>query len=184
LSDLARFTIVGEGCDRSNLENLARSLGIEKAVSFCGWLCHAEVLMRVRSADVMVFPSLRDNGADSNGSRLHAWKRHLRDLADRLRMTVTVCHYPPGTSKWNKVEYRLFSFISMSRRGRPLLSYEAVVNLIGATTTKSGLWVKALLDTREYGRGRKITDDEMRTLRLKRHEFYGDWNYTIQPRLS
>ncbi len=119
----------------------------------------------------------------SNGSRLRAWKLHLQDLADRLRMTVTVCHYPPGTSKWNKVEHRLFSFISMNWRGRPLLSYEAVVNLIGATTTKSGLWVKALLDTREYQPGRKITEDEMRTLRLKRHEFHGDWNYTIQPHI-
>jgi len=119
----------------------------------------------------------------SNGSRLRAWKVHLQTLADRLGMTITVCHYPPGTSKWNKVEHRLFSFISMNWRGRPLLSFEAVVNLIGATTTKSGLWVKALLDTREYEPGRKITDEEMRTLRLKRYEFHGDWNYTIQPRL-
>jgi transposase len=120
----------------------------------------------------------------SNGSRLRAWKLHLQTLADRLGMTITVCHYPPGTSKWNKVEHRLFSFISMNWRGRPLLSYEAVVNLIGATTTKSGLWVKALLDAREYEPGRKITDDEMRTLRLKRHEFHGDWNYTIQARTA
>jgi Rhodopirellula transposase DDE domain len=118
----------------------------------------------------------------SNGSRLRAWKVHLQALADRLGMAVTVCHYPPGTSKWNKVEHRLFSFISMNWRGRPLLSYEAVVNLIGGTTTKSGLRVKALLDTREYEPGEKITDDEMRTLRMKPHRFHGDWNYTFQPR--
>jgi hypothetical protein len=118
----------------------------------------------------------------SNGSRLRAWKVHLQTLADRLGMAVTVCHYPPGTSKWNKVEHRLFSFISMNWRGRPLLSYEAVVNLIGGTTTKSGLWVKALLDTREYEPGQKIKDDEMRALRLRPHEFHGDWNYTFQPR--
>jgi hypothetical protein len=118
----------------------------------------------------------------SNGSRLRAWKVHLQGLADRLGMAVTVCHYPPGTSKWNKVEHRLFSFISMNWRGRPLLSYEAVVNLIGGTTTKSGLRVKALLDTREYEPGEKITDDEMRTLRMKPHRFHGDWNYTFQPR--
>ena len=118
----------------------------------------------------------------SNGARLRAWKVHLQSLADRLAIAITVCHYPPGTSKWNKVEHRLFSFISMNWRGRPLLSYEAVVNLIGATTTKSGLWVKALLDTREYEPGQKITDDEMRTLQLKPHKFHGDWNYTLEPR--
>lgn len=118
----------------------------------------------------------------SNGSRLRAWKVHLQSLADRLGMAVTVCHYPPGTSKWNKVEHRLFSFISMNWRGRPLLSYEAVVNLIGGTTTKSGLRVKALLDTREYEPGEKITDDEMRSLRMTPHRFHGDWNYTFQPR--
>jgi Rhodopirellula transposase DDE domain len=118
----------------------------------------------------------------SNGTRLRAWKAHLQGLADRFGVAITVCHYPPGTSKWNKVEHRLFSFISMNWRGRPLLSYETVVNLIGATTTKSGLWVKALLDTREYEPGQKITDDEMRQLRLKPHRFHGDWNYTLEPR--
>ena len=118
----------------------------------------------------------------SNGSRLRAWKVHLQALADQLAMAVTVCHYPPGTSKWNKVEHRLFSFISMNWRGRPLLSYEAVVNLIGGTTTKSGLRVKALLDTREYEPGEKITDDEMRTLRMTPHRFHGDWNYTFLAR--
>lgn len=118
----------------------------------------------------------------SNGTRLRAWKAHLQGLADRLGLVVTVCHYPPGTSKWNKVEHRLFSFISMNWRGRPLLSYEAVVNLIGGTTTKSGLRVKALLDTHEYEPGQKITDQEMQLLRLKPHEFHGDWNYTFQPR--
>jgi hypothetical protein len=118
----------------------------------------------------------------SNGTRLRAWKVHLQALADRLGMAIWVCPYPPGTSKWNKVEHRLFSFISMNWRGRPLLSYEAVVNLIGGTTTKSGLRVKALLDTREYEPGQKITDEEMRKLRLKPHRFHGDWNYTLQPR--
>jgi hypothetical protein len=118
----------------------------------------------------------------SNGSRLRAWKVHLQGLADRLGIAVTVCHYPPGTSKWNKVEHRLFSFISMNWRGRPLLSYETVVNLIGGTTTKSGLRVKALLDKRKYEPGQKVADNEMRTLRLRPHGFHGDWNYTIQPR--
>lgn len=118
----------------------------------------------------------------SNGTRLRAWKVHLQALADRLAIPVTVCHYPPGTSKWNKVEHRLFSFISMNWRGQPLVSYEAVVNLIGGTTTTSGLKVKALLDTRDYEPGQKITNDEMRALRLKPHAFHGDWNYTLAPR--
>jgi hypothetical protein len=118
----------------------------------------------------------------SNGTRLRAWKAHLQALADRLEIAITVCHFPPGTSKWNKVEHRLFSFISMNWRGRPLLSYEAVVNLIGGTTTKSGLRVKAVLDTAEYAPGEKIPDDQMKALRLKPHAFHGDWNYTIEPR--
>ena len=117
-----------------------------------------------------------------NGTRLRAWKVHLQGLADRLGIAVTVCHYPPGTSKWNKVEHRLFSFISMNWRGRPLLSFEAVVNLIGGTTTKSGLKVKALLDTAAYEPGQKIPDDQMRALKLKPHTFHGDWNYTLEPR--
>jgi len=118
----------------------------------------------------------------SNGTRLRAWKAHLQALADRLGIQVTVCHYPPGTSKWNKVEHRLFSFISMNWRGHPLLTFEAVVNLIGGTTTKSGLTVKALLDTTEYEPGQKIADDAMRALHLKPHAFHGDWNYTLEPR--
>jgi hypothetical protein len=118
----------------------------------------------------------------SNGTRPRAWKVHVQALADGLGMAVTVCHYPPGTSKWNKVEHRLFSFISMNWRGQPLLSYEAVVNLIGSTTTKSGLRVKALLDTRDYEPGQKITNDEMQRLRLTPHQFHGDWNYTLHPR--
>jgi len=118
----------------------------------------------------------------SNGTRLRAWKVHLQALADRLGIPVTVCHYPPGTSKWNKVEHRLFAFISMHWRGRPLLSFEAVINLIGGTTTKSGLTVKALLDTTEYEPGQKIADDEMRALKLRPHAFHGDWNYTLEPR--
>jgi hypothetical protein len=118
----------------------------------------------------------------SNGTRLRAWKLYLQRLSDRLGVPVTVCHYPPGTSKWNKVEHRLFSFISMNWRGRPLLSFEAVVNLIGGTTTQSGLKVKAVLDTTEYEPGQKIADDEMRALRLKPHAFHGDWNYTLDPR--
>ena len=120
----------------------------------------------------------------SNGNRLRAWKVHLQQLADDLPLAITVCHYPPGTSKWNKIEHRLFSFISLNWKGRPLLSFEAVVNLIGATTTTSGLKVKAVLDTTPYEPGEKIPDAEMKMLRLKPHDFHGDWNYTLQPRLT
>jgi hypothetical protein len=120
----------------------------------------------------------------SNGARLRAWKVELQGLADRLALRITVCHYPPGTSKWNKVEHRLFSFISMNWRGQPLVSFETVVNLISATTTKSGLRVKALLDTKAYEPGQKIPATEMEALRLKPHGFHGDWNYTIAPRQS
>jgi hypothetical protein len=118
----------------------------------------------------------------SNGNRLRAWKLHLQRLSDRLGLPISVCHYPPGTSKWNKIEHRLFSFISMNWRGRPLVSFEAIVNLIGGTKTKGGLNVKAVLDTRDYEPGQKIADAEMQELRLKLHTFHGDWNYTLRPR--
>lgn len=118
----------------------------------------------------------------SNGSRLRAWKVHLQELSDQLKLPVTVCHYPPGTSKWNKIEHRLFSFVSMNWKGRPLVSYEAVVNLIGNTTTRSGLKVKAVLDKRQYKTGRKVAPREMQALQLEPHKFHGDWNYTLQPR--
>ena len=120
----------------------------------------------------------------SNGNRLRAWKVHLQQLADDLPLAITVCHYPPGTSKWNMIEHRLFSFISLNWKGRPLLSFEAVVNLIGATRTTSGLKVKAVLDTTAYEPGEKIGDAEMRTLHLKPHDFHGDWNYTLRPRAT
>lgn len=117
----------------------------------------------------------------SNGNRLRAWKLHLQRLSEQLGLPITVCHYPPGTSKWNKIEHRLFSFVSMNWKGQPLVSYEAVVNLIANTTTKSGLKVKAVLDMKTYETGQKVAEREMKALRLKRHTFHGDWNYTLNP---
>ncbi len=117
----------------------------------------------------------------SNGNRLRAWKLRLQQLANEIRVPISVCHYPPGTSKWNKIEHRLFSFISMNWRGQPLVSYEAVVNLIGSTRTRSGLKVKALLDTTAYETGQAVSRQQMRNLRLKRHSFHPDWNYTLSP---
>ncbi|SRR5712692_2938423 len=118
----------------------------------------------------------------SNSSRSRTWKLNLQELADELGMAITVCHYPPGTSKWNKIEHRLFSFISLTWKGQPLLTYETVVNLIGATKTKSGLRVKAVLDTNEYETGVKVTKSQMEELRVRRHKTHPDWNYTLEPR--
>ena len=122
------------------------------------------------------------DGGGSNGSRLHAWKVCLQRLADEIPLAVTVCHYPPGTSKWNKIEHRLFSFISLNWRGTPLVNFETVVNLIGGTRTRSGLKVKAVLDTNHYETGKKVPPEELKGLSLRRHTFHPDWNYTISPR--
>jgi hypothetical protein len=120
----------------------------------------------------------------SNGTRLRSWKLHLQLLANEIRVPITICHYPPGTSKWNQVEHRLFSFISMNWKGQPLVSYETVVNLIGSTRTRTGLEVKALLDRRDYEKGLSVTADEMKALRLRGHTFHPDWNYTLSPATS
>jgi hypothetical protein len=117
----------------------------------------------------------------SNGTRIRLWKRELQSQANELGLTITVCHLPPGTSKWNKIEHRLFSFITQNWRGRPLVSYQVIVQLIAATTTKAGLQVRCELDTNAYPKGVKVTDAEMKTLNLHRHDFHGEWNYTIAP---
>ena len=117
----------------------------------------------------------------SNGNRLRAWKVYLQGLADEIAIPISVCHYPPGTSKWNKIEHRLFSFISLNWRGKPLVSYETVVALIGGTRTRSGLQVKALLDTRDYETGLQISTQRMHALNLRGHAFHPDWNYTLSP---
>jgi hypothetical protein len=121
------------------------------------------------------------DGGGSNGARLRLWKYELQNLADELDLTITVCHLPPGTSKWNKIEHRLFSFITQNWRGRPLVSYQTIVQLIAATTTTTGLKVHSELDTNTYPAGIKITDQQMSRLNLQRHDFHGEWNYTIRP---
>jgi hypothetical protein len=136
-----------------------------------------------------VYPDARDvlicaDAGGSNGYRVRLWKVELQTFADKTGLHVTVCHLPPGTSKWNKIEHRLFSHISMNWRGRPLTSHEIVVKLIGATVTKTGLKVKARLDKRKYPTKVKVTDEQMRALNIKRHTFHGEWNYTIVPRTT
>ena len=120
-----------------------------------------------------------DSGG-SNGPRLCAWKLGLQVLANEIGMPITICHYPPGTSKWNKIEHRLFSLISLNWRGRPLVNYETVVNLIGATKTRTGLRVKAVLDTRTYQKGLTVEAEALRDVQLRPHRLHPDWNDTIE----
>jgi hypothetical protein len=122
------------------------------------------------------------DGGGSNGVRTRLWKVALQGLADELGLALSVCHFPPGTSKWNKIEHRLFCHITQNWRGRPLVSREAIVSLIGKTTTEAGLRVEAELDTNDYPTGIKVTDEELAALQLKRAAFHGEWNYTISPR--
>jgi DDE family transposase len=118
----------------------------------------------------------------SNGYRNRLWKRELAALADRAGLDVTVCHLPPGTSKWNKIEHRLFSAISLNWRARPLTSHQVIVDLIAATSTRTGLKVRAELDQGDYPKATKVTDEELAALPLTEHEFHGKWNYTVRPR--
>jgi len=122
------------------------------------------------------------DGGGSNSHRSRLWKVSLQELADELGIRLLVSHFPPGTSKWNKIEHRLFSFITKNWRACPLVSLEVIVNLIASTTTRAGLIVKAALDTSRYPTKIKVTDEQLGQLRLKRHEFHGEWNYTVLPR--
>ena len=121
------------------------------------------------------------DGGGSNGHRLRLWKTELQCLADEINIPITVCHFPPGTIKWNKIEHKLFSFITKNWRGKPLVSDETIINLIAATSTKSRLQVYSEIDTAKYPTGKKVTDAELSQVQLERHEFHGDWNYTISP---
>jgi Rhodopirellula transposase DDE domain len=120
----------------------------------------------------------------SNGYRVRLWKVELQRLADELKLPITVCHMPPGTSKWNKIEHRLFSFISINWRAKPLRSFRTVVQLIAGTTTDTGLTVRAELDENKYAKGVKVSNAELAAVNLSRHSFHGDWNYTISPNLK
>jgi hypothetical protein len=122
------------------------------------------------------------DGGGSNSSRGRLWKLALQRFADATGMRITVCHFPPGTSKWNKIEHRLFSHITLNWRGRPLTSHEVAVNLIENTTTRAGLRVRAALDPAQYATQKQVTDDQMSELYLSRDTFHGDWNYTLIPR--
>jgi hypothetical protein len=133
------------------------------------------------------YPAAREllimaDGGGSNGSRVRLWKLELQQLADELGMSIRVSHFPPGTSKWNKIEHRLFSFISLNWRGQPLVSHEVIVNLIAATTTQKGLHVRAAIDDTLYQKGVKVTDSEFTSIQITSDDFHGEWNYAIFPR--
>ena len=121
------------------------------------------------------------DGGGSNGSCVRLWKLELQKLANELGIPIRVSHFPPGTSKWNKIEHRLFSYISMNWRGKPLVSHEAIVSLIAATTTRKGLKVRAELDSEHYPKGIKVKDEEFETIKILREDFHGEWNYSIIP---
>ncbi len=124
------------------------------------------------------------DGGGSNGSRNRSWKYCLQNLADEIGLAIKVCHFPPGTSKWNKIEHCMFSFISMNWRGKPLATCEIIIKLIGSTKTKKGLRVEARLDERDYKTGKKISDEDMARLKINLHKLYPKWNYSIEPRTT
>ena len=154
--------------------------GAFAVASIRGWWRHGGRRLYPEAKHVLITA----DGGGSNGSRLRLWKLELQKLADDTGLSLSVCHFPPGTSKWNKIEHRLFSFISSNWRGEPLRDYETIVKLISGTATAKGLKVTCRLDRRKYPTGRKVTDEEMKQVNIQRHNFHGEWNYTIQPRAS
>jgi hypothetical protein len=168
--DMARNTgFVNVGTDHDT--------GAFAVASIRGWWRHEGRALYSQVSKLLITA----DGGGSNGSRLRLWKLELQKLADETGLSISVCHFPPGTSKWNKVEHRLFSFISSNWRGQPLRDYETIVNLIAHTTTAKGLQVICRLDRRKYPTGRKVTNQEFKGVNLKRNTFHGDWNYVIYP---
>ena len=151
--------------------------GAFAVASIRGWWRHEGRRLYPKATTMLITA----DGGGSNGWRLRLWKLELQQFADDIGLPIAVCHFPPGTSKWNKIEHRLFSFISSNWRGEPLRDYETVVNLIAKTTTAKGLTVTCRLDRRKYATGRKVTAEEMQQLNLRRGRFHGEWNYVIRP---
>lgn len=160
---------VNVGIDHETSEFAVESL--RRWWKYCGRPNYGELKQLLICAD----------GGGSNGKVRKGWKYHLQQFANETGLKITVCHYPKGTSKWNKIEHRMFSFISLQWKGEPLVSYETVVKLIGSTTTKTGLKIKAKLDRRKYALGEEITAEQMRSIQLERHEVQPELNYTISP---
>jgi hypothetical protein len=161
---------VSVGCDHDTAEFAVESLR--------RWYYHMGVAAYPQATELLITA----DGGGSNSSRSRVWKVALQRLADELGLQISVCHFPPGTSKWNKIEHRLFSHISLNWRGRPLTSHEVIVNLIANTTTQQGLTIQAQRDTDQYPIGVTVTDQELATVNLQKAAFHGEWNYTIAPR--
>jgi hypothetical protein len=151
--------------------------GAFAVASIRGWWRHEGRRLYPRAEMILITA----DGGGSNGSRLRLWKLELQNFADETGLSLSICHFPPGTSKWNKIEHRLFSFISSNWRGEPLRDYETIVNLIAKTTTAKGLKVTCRLDRRKYPTGRKVTDEEMKRVHVEPNRFHGEWNYVIKP---
>ena len=165
------------GCVSVGIDNDTAQFAVN---SIRRWL---DVMGRERYPD-MTQVMITADGGGSNGSRVRLFKVELQNLADETGLTLQVCHYPPGTSKWNRIEHRLFCHLTQTWRGRPLISRETVVELIASTTTRTGLTVRCELDTRSYPKGIKVSDAEMKTLNIKGDTFHPEWNYTISPRVQ
>ncbi len=161
---------VSVGCDHDTAEFAVESLR--------RWWHHMGAAVYPQATELLITA----DGGGSNSSRSRVWKVALQRLADELGLQISVCHFPPGTSKWNKIEHRLFSHISLNWRGRPLTSHEVIVNLIANTTTQQGLTIQAQRDTDQYPTGVTVTDQELATVNLQTAAFHGEWNYTIAPR--
>ena len=151
--------------------------GAFAVASIRGWWRHEGRRLYPKAGRLLITA----DGGGSNGWRLRLWKLELQKFADQTGLCLFVCHFPPGTSKWNKIEHRLFSFISSNWRGEPLHDYETIVKLIAKTTTAKGLKVTCRLDRRKYPIGRKVTDEQMKHINIKRYKFHGEWNYIIRP---
>jgi len=141
-----------------------------------------EHLGKLRYPNAQTLTITADSGGSNNPST-RLWRHELQRLADTIGLNIRVCHFPPGTSKWNKIEHRMFSFVSLNWRGKPLESLEVIINLIAATTTNTGLKLYARLDARTYERGLEVSDEQLAAVNITRHAFHGDWNYTIKPSL-
>lgn len=151
--------------------------GAFAVASIRGWWRHEGRRLYPQAGKLLITA----DGGGSNGWRLRLWKFELQKLADQTGLSLSICHFPPGTSKWNKIEHRLFSFISSNWRAEPLCDYETIVKLIAGTTTAKGLKVTCRLDRRKYPTGRKVTDEQMKQINIKRDKFHGEWNYVIKP---
>ena len=180
LGKAAPYGIYDIGDDQGYVNvGIDHDTGEFSAASIRRWWEHLGKKRYAKSTRLMI---TADSGG-SNGYRLKLWKKELQRFADETGLEISLCHFPPGTSKWNTIEHKLFSFISINWKGRPLTSYEVIVNLIASTKTSSGLKVYAVLDDRTYPLKKEVSDQEMETLNIERNDFHGEWNYTIRPRL-